>query len=209
MAIVAEGNKGRLYFSPNMEQINAVAVPLPDCFPNGVMFGKAADQLPLYGYTEFKDLFTNRQLVSLMTFSELAAKAQEQVIADGGSKEYAQALCVYLSFAVDRMADFSTSFSRWAVTNQKAMNLFSKQAIPMTWDYPEVNVFADSVGGFMTITEFIAKCINTLPAGRQGNVTQQDAQTDNGLRNIMVSTDPPYYDNICYADLSDFFYIWL
>ncbi|MBR0577235.1 DUF1156 domain-containing protein [Proteiniclasticum sp. BAD-10] len=212
MAIVAEGSGGKQYISPTKEQIDVAKCKMPEWYPEADMNTKCADLVSGrgYGYTSWHELFTNRQLIALTTFSDLVAEAQEKIIEDGGSKEYANAVGVYLAFAVDRMADFSTSVSRWAVTNEKAMNLFSKQAIPMTWDYPEVNVLADSVGGFTTITAFIAKCIVTLPiVGEQGFVTQHDAQTDNGLRNIMVSTDPPYYDNIGYADLSDFFYIWL
>lgn len=212
MAIVAEGSRGKQYLSPTEEQINAANCQMPEWYPEADMNTKCADLVSGrgYGYTNWHELFTNRQLTALTNFSDLVAEAQKKIIEDGGSKMYAQAVGVYLAFAVDRMADFSTSVSRWAVTNEKAMNLFSKQAIPMTWDYPEVNVLADSVGGFSTIIAFIAKCIVTLPiVGEQGFVMQHDAQTDNGLRNIMVSTDPPYYDNIGYADLSDFFYIWL
>ena len=212
MAIVAEGTSSKQYLSPTEEQINAANCQMPEWYPEAEMNTNCADLVSGrgYGYTNWHELFTNRQLTALTTLSDLVAGAKEKIAEDGGSKEYAQAVGVYLAFAVDRTADFSTSVSRWAVTNEKAMNLFSKQAIPMTWDYPEVNVLADSVGGITTITEFIAKCIVTLPrVSKQGFVMQHDAQTDNGMRNIMVSTDPPYYDNIGYADLSDFFYIWL
>ena len=209
MAIVAEGKRGRIYISPTDEHIQISKSVEPEWQPQGEMFGKAGDQLPLYGYNSFSDLFTNRQLVSLTTLSDLLPSVIEQIIADGGTQKYAELIGTYLAFTIDRLADFSTAFSRWSVSNEKAMNMFSKQAIPMTWDYPEVNVFANSVGGFTTITQFIAKCIQTLPLGQVGTVKQEDAQSDSGLRNIIVSTDPPYYDNICYADLSDFFYIWL
>jgi putative DNA methylase len=211
MAVVADGSGSKLYLSPTTEQISAADCPPPEWQPEAEMNTKCADLVSGrgYGYTHWYELFTNRQLNALTTFSDLVAEVKTQIIADGGTADYAQAVGVYLAFAVDRTADFSTSVSRWAVTSEKAMNLFSKQAIPMTWDYPEVNVLADSVGGFATITDFIVKCIGTLPLGGQGVVNQQDAQTDNGLRDIMVSTDPPYYDNIGYADLSDFFYIWL
>ena len=210
MAIVAEGKNCRLYYAPSDEQIRAAKCLIPENVPHSDLPEKALGfRVQAYGMTQHKSLFTNRQLTALTTFSDLITEVWKQIGKDGGESEYAQAVCVYLSFAVDRTADFSTSVSRWAATNEKAMNLFSKQAIPMTWDYPEVNVLANTVGGFVAITEFIAKCIITLPVGKQGTVKQQDAQTDTGLRNIMVSTDPPYYDNIGYADLSDFFYIWL
>ncbi|HHU76256.1 MAG TPA: DUF1156 domain-containing protein, partial [Firmicutes bacterium] len=226
MAIVAEGDRRRIYLSPDDEHIKVADCAEPKWKPEGEMFGKAADQLPLYGYTDFAELFTNRQLTALTTFSDLVAEAKKQVsndavtagIADDhiplseggtGATAYGQAVGIYLAFAIDRTADFSTSVSRWVPGNEKAMNLFSKQAIPITWDYPEVNVLANSVGGFVTITNFLSKCIETLFAGAKGVVEQQDAKVDRGLRSIMVSTDPPYYDNIAYADLSDFFYVLL
>ncbi|MDR1580784.1 MAG: DUF1156 domain-containing protein [Synergistaceae bacterium] len=228
MAIVAEGSGGRLYISPNDEHMQIADCDEPEWKPEAEMNQDCADLISGrgYGFTHWHELFTPRQLTALTTLSDLVHEAQRMAeaaaiaagmkndptpLADGGTGAvaYGQAVGVYLGFAVDRLADFSTSVSRWAVTNEKAMNLFSKQAIPMTWDYPEVNVLADSVGGFVTITDFIAKCIGTLPVNKRGVANQQNAQTDNGLRNIMVSTDPPYYDNIGYADLSDFFYIWL
>lgn len=211
MAVVAEGRGSKVYLSPNEVQVAAANVAKPEEYPVGELAGdKRAIWCPLYGLDTYDKIFTHRQLTTLTVLSSLVKNAQEQIIADGGSDDYAKALFVYLAFAVDRTADFSTSISRWAVTNEKAMNLFSKQAIPLTWDFPEVNIFADSVGGFSTIVEFISKCMNTLPVnGQIGIADQHDAQTDNNLRGIMVSTDPPYYDNIGYADLSDFFYIWL
>lgn len=209
MAIVAEGKNGRVYLSPTADHIKVAACLEPNWIPEGKLYGKAGDQLPLYGYNDFSELFTNRQLTSLTTFSKLIPATIDKIVGDGGDLKYAETIGVFLAFAIDRMADFSTSFSRWSVSNEKAMNMFSKQAIPMTWDFPEVNILANSVGGFSTITQFIANCLRTLPLGEPGEINQHDAQTDNGLRNIMVSTDPPYYDNISYADLSDFFYVWL
>ena len=227
IAIVAEGNNGRMYVSANKEQVFTANIPKPDSFPDAVLPHNPRDfKTPNYGLLNFSDLFTNRQLTALTTFSELVASAQAKATADAraagisndpaglseggtGAVAYGQAVGVYLAFAVDRAADFSTSVSRWAVTNEKAMNLFSRQAIPMTWDYPEVNILADSVGGFVTITKYLTSCIITLPIGEMGIAKQDGAQTDNQLRQVMVSTDPPYYDNIGYADLSDFFYIWM
>lgn len=211
IAIVAEGNNGRQYLSPNLKHIKAADCPEPAWKPEAEMNQKSSDLVSGrgYGYSHWYELFSNRQLNALTTFSDLTREAKEQIIIDGGTNSYAQAISVYLAFSIDRTADFSTTVSRWSVTNEKAMNLFSKQAIPMTWDYPEVNVLHDTVGGFSTIIKYISKCIETLPAINSGHVFQMDATVDNGMRNILVSTDPPYYDNIQYADLSDFFYIWL
>lgn len=228
MAVVAEGKRGKLYLSPTCEQEIAANVDRPEDFPDAEMaFNPRNFNTPIYGMDHFADLFTNRQLSTLVTFcdvvSDLKKEIEEDAVNSGmqddhiplsengyGATAYAEAICVYLAFAIDRLADFSTSVSRWTVTNEKAMNCFSKQAIAMTWDYPEVNIFGNAVGSFSQIVNYIADCINTLPdTDKRGVAEQYDAQSDCGFRNIIISTDPPYYDNIDYADLADFFYIWM
>ncbi|WP_279465187.1 DUF1156 domain-containing protein [Aeromonas veronii] len=168
-----------------------------------------------------------RQLVALTTFSELVGEAIARCRDDArsagmaddgigldaggtGATAYAQAVGVYLAFTVDRCADFSNSCTRWVAGNQKVMNLYGKQAIAMTWDYPEAAILENVVGGFYPAADFVAKCIDKLPLiPSRGFVTQQDAQTQIVSSNKVISSDPPYYDNIGYADLSDFFYVWL
>lgn len=228
IAVVAEGKKNRIYLKPNSKQQSIAVVPKPEDYPRGELaYYPGHLNTNAYGLNTFDKLFTNRQLTALTTFSSLIsdviAKVEEDALAAGmendgkgldaggkGAKAYGEAVGVYLAFVIDRLADFSTQVSRWSVTNEKAMNLFSKQAIPMTWDFPEVNILGNSVGSFTQITDYISKCIITLPLmGKKGEVNQSDAQSDCGLRNIIVSTDPPYYDNIGYADLSDFFYVWM
>jgi putative DNA methylase len=163
-----------------------------------------------YGFTYWHELFTNRQLTALTTFSDLVVEAQGQVQRDGGSAEYAQAVGVYLGFGVSRMTDINNALCRWEVTKTQVRNLFTRQAIPMVWDFSENNVFGDAAGGYMVSLNSIIKVIERFQAVQSaGIVNQHAAQADNGLRDIMISTDPPYYDNIGYADLSDFFYIWL
>ena len=228
MAVVAEGPKGRIYLAPDASQLAAADVPKPDDVPSQKL---AYDPRNIwcvnYGLDTFDKLFTNRQLTALTTFSELVGEAQKKAesdaiaaglpddgvgLADGGAgaRAYGEAIGVFLAFSVDRLADFSNCVSRWAPTNEKTMNMFSKQAIAMTWDYPEVNVFSHSAGGYEAIASYIDACIEKLPRVEQAGVARQfDAQSDNGMRDILVSTDPPYYDNIGYADLSDFFYVWL
>ena len=228
MAVVAEGKHGRLYISPDEEQMLTAQVDKPEQYPQGELaYYPGHLNTNVYGLNEFHKLFTNRQLIALTTFSELVSEAQKQAEADAvaaglpndhialseggsGARAYGEAVGVYLAFAVDRLADFSTSVSRWSPTNEKPMNCFSKQAIPMTWDYPEANPIGNAVGSFTGIIVYISECIEKLPlASDNGYVKQFDAQSDCGLRNIMISTDPPYYDNIGYADLSDFFYVWM
>ena len=228
MAIIGDGKHGRIYLSPNEEHILAARVEKPENGPTGALPENPRwFSPPAFGMDHYDDLFTPRQLTALTTFSELVSEAQAKAEADAvaagmkndhlplrnggdGAKAYGEAVGVYLAFAVDRETDFCNSVCRWSVSNEKPMNLFARQAIPMVWDYPEVNVFSNAVGSFATIKDYISKCIDTLPAENYvSEGIQADAQTDCGLRNIMISTDPPYYDNIGYADLADFFYVWM
>lgn len=144
--------------------------------------------------------------------ARLAGLANEtQGLEEGGSgaKAYAEAVSVYLTFALDRCADFGNSCTRWVPGNQKVMNLFGKQAIGMTWDYPEAATLQDTVGGFVPASRFIADCIEKLWPAAGAFAIQADAQTQKISERKVISTDPPYYDNVPYADLSDFFYVWL
>ncbi|ACL18703.1 protein of unknown function DUF1156 [Desulfitobacterium hafniense DCB-2] len=210
MAIVAESNNGRLYLSPNEEHITIANVEKPDEYPSQELpYDPRNIWCPAYGLDTFDKLFTNRQLTALTTFSDLISSVREEVIQQGSSQEYAEALCVYLAFAVDREADVSSSVSTWINTIGAIRNTFARQAIPMAWDFVEANLFSDSTGCFSNMLNWIVNCVRILPCGKTGTVRQFDAQSDNGLKNVMVSTDPPYYDNISYANLSDFFYVWL
>lgn len=229
MAIVADGDRGRIYLSSTEEQSLVARSAIPEWVPEEQMNTETPNLVSGrgYGITMWKELFTPRQLTALTTFSELVSEAQAKAEADAvsagmkndhlplrnggdGAKAYGEAVGVYLAFAVDRETDFCNSVCRWSVSNEKPMNLFARQAIPMVWDFPEVNIFSNAVGSFTTIKEYISKCIETLPAENCfSEGMQADAQRDCGLRNIMISTDPPYYDNIGYADLSDFFYVWM
>ena len=228
MAIVAEGQRRRVYLDPTaeMEAIARSARPTwkPDAPSRGTWASNAQGRR--YGFRTFGDYFTPRQLVALTTLSDLSQEAmirakraalEAGMPDDGkplhhggsGATAYAEAVGVYLAFAVDRCADFSNSCTRWVPGNQKVMNLFAKQAIAMTWDFPEAAVLHETVGGFEPAAAFIADCIEMLPATRVGAALQQDAMTQTMSVGRVVSTDPPYYDNIGYADLSDFFYVWL
>lgn len=227
MAVVAEGQHGRIYLSPDEEQKLAANVSKPENYPDGSMpTNPRWFSPPAFGMTEYGDLFTNRQLTALTTFSELVSEAQKQAEADAvaaglandhialseggtGARAYGEAVGVYLAFSIDRLADRSSSICSWDSGYVKIRNTFGRQAIPMTWDYAEGNPFSSSTGSFSSTVDWIYKCLLEFPTSRQGIAKQFDAQSDCGLRNIMVSTDPPYYDNIGYADLSDFFYVWM
>ena len=227
MAIVAEGNRGRVYLSPtDAHEIIAKQVK-PEWRPETPLHGKCRVNVSNYGLDVYGDLFTSRQLVALTTLSELVGDAilrcRKDAISNGmhddgmgldaggkGATAYAEAIGVYLAFGVDRCADFSNTCTRWVAGNQKVMNLYGKQAIAMTWDFPEAAILNNTVGGFGPAVEFIADCILKLPNDpKAGFSVQQDASISNIASNKVISTDPPYYDNIGYADLSDFFYVWL
>lgn len=227
MAIVAEGDRGRIYLEPTQEHEIIAHKAYPEWKPEVAMPENPRwFSPPLYGLKTYGDLFTPRQLVALTTFSDLVQEARERVKRDAvaagmagdgsglddggtGAQAYADAVAVYLSFVLDRCADFSNTCTRWVSGNQKVMNLFGKQAIAMTWDFPEAAILHQTVGGFVPAAEFIADCIGKLPQEGCGVVNQQDAMTSTQAIAKVVSTDPPYYDNIGYADLSDFFYVWL
>lgn len=227
LAIVAEGKNGRVYLTPNSEQISAADCPIPDDYPTGPLAPHfTGGSCVPYGLDEFHKLFTNRQLTALTTFSALVGEAQKKAeadavsagmfndhiaLADGGTgaRAYGEAVGVYLAFAVDREADVGSSIASWINNIGAVRNTFARQAIPMVWDYAEVNPFSSSCGCFDNMLEWVYKCIEKLPACGGGNARQFDAQSDCGLNNILISTDPPYYNNIGYADLSDFFYVWM
>ena len=227
MAIVAEGTRGRVYLPPTVEAQAIAHSAQPTWRPSGDIPARLTGGTCVpYGFKEWGDIFTPRQLVALTTLSDLLAEVRVRIRMDAlaaglpdcekgldaggtGAGAYAEAVTVYLAFAVNRCADFSNSVTRWVPGNQKVMNLFGKQAIPMTWDYPEAAILADTVGGFSPAAEYIADCIEMLSPSADGFATQADAQTQIVSRHKFISTDPPYYDNIAYADLSDFFYVWL
>jgi putative DNA methylase len=227
LAVVAEGKNGRVYISPTMEQEDAALISRPEDAPSeSLPFDPRNIWCVNYGLDTYDKLFTNRQLTALTTFSDLVAEAQKQAGADAvaaglvndgiplseggtGARAYGEAVGSYLSFSVDKMADINSCIVAWNITRDGLRNTFSRQAIPMTWDYAEANPFSQSSGSFDNCIDWIAWCICDLPANMLGCARQFDAQSDNGLRDIMVSTDPPYYDNIGYADLSDFFYVWM
>lgn len=227
MATVADSKKGRKYFSPQTEHIQAALVPKTDNHPIGKLaYYPGHLNTNVYGLDEFHKLFTNRQLTTLTTFSALIPEAQQKAkedairaglpddsihLANGGkgATAYGEAVGVYLAFLIDQMADHSSTVCSWNSVNAQMRNTFSRQAIPMVWDYAECNVFSHSSGSYNNLHERMCKAFSLLGMRPTGIAKQLDAQSDNGLRRVMVSTDPPYYDNIGYADLSDYFYVWL
>lgn len=231
MAIVGEGKNRRIYLDADIEHRSAADVEKPENYPEGQLaYYPGHLNTNVYGLDEFHKLFANRQLTALTTFSELVSEAQAKAEADAvaagmkndhlplrnggdGARAYGEAVGVYLALLVDKLADLCNSLNRWEPIAQCPRQLFARQAIPMVWDHAEGNPFSDSSGSWSVLLRNIMRCFeaDSFNFGRDsaGIAIQSDAQTDCGLRNIMISTDPPYYDNIGYADLSDFFYVWM
>lgn len=227
MAIVGEGRNGRIYLDADIEHRSAADVEKPENYPEGQLaYYPGHLNTNVYGLNEFHKLFTPRQLTALTTFSELVSEAQAKAEADAvaagmkndhlplcnggdGAKAYGEAVGVYLAFTISKMADRGSSICSWDSSREGLRNTFGRQAIPMVWDYAEGNPFSNSSGCFDNMLDWVTKCIIEFSASAPAEVSQFDAQSDCGLRNSMISTDPPYYDNIGYADLSDFFYVWM
>lgn len=227
MAIVAEGERGRVYIAPTQEH-EAIAQnakpwwepdsPLPDDPRN---FWTVQ-----YGLTTYGDLFTSRQLVALTTFSDLVQEAREQGKRDAvaaslsddghsldaggtGATAYADAVAVYLAFAMSKAADRNSSLCVWESQMDRLRGTFGRQALPMVWDYVETNPFAGAGGDIYGTAHSLCEVLDKLFSKIGGQAEQQDARAQFLTAGKIVSTDPPYYDNIGYADLSDFFYVWL
>jgi len=226
MAIVAEGVRGRAYIEPIPGHETLARKEKPEWRPETELVGKCRDQMPLYGMDTFADLFTDRQLVALTTFSDLVKKARDQVESDAlavglqddgqslarggaGATAYADAINVYLGCVISRQTNRLSTICIWNTVGEKIEQVFARQAIPMTWDFVEANVFSCSTGGWSGSLEWIPKTIKTLPLKGVGGAIQAEASKQQASKDKLVSTDPPYYDNIGYADLSDFFYVWL
>jgi len=227
MAIVAEGERRRVYLSPTSEH-EAIAQEISLSWkPGGSIVEDARAFTPfLYGLTEWGDLFTSRQLAVVTTFSDLVQEVHARVKRDAlvsglddaggplhlggaGATAYADAVSVYTAFAVDKLTARSTTICAWEAVYQKIQHTFGRQAIPMIWDYAEGNPFSDSTGNFIALLEGVAECLAETPAGQRGRAVQEDASSQVLSLEKVVSTDPPYYDNVPYADLSDFFFVWL
>jgi putative DNA methylase len=222
MAVIVEGINERVYLPPSPEMEALAQQARPNWEPEGSFVEDARAFTPfIYGLKEWRQLFTSRQLVALTTFADLVGEAREQVKrdtllaypgSDTAADEYANAVSVYLAFGVDKLADRHSTLTRWDPTPTASgiINTFSRQALAMSWDYSEGNPFSEASGNFDSGLGWIAKVIErALPATAEGTAYAMDASTQTTSKDKVISTDPPYYDNVPYADLSDFFYVWL
>ncbi len=227
MAIVADGSSGRVYVTPDNYHVQVAESETPEWRPENTLPDNPRDfKTPNYGMLTFGDLFTDRQLVALTTFSDLVGEARQRVqadaiatglpddgrsLADGGTgaTAYADAVATYLAFGVDRSTNYWSSLTPWG--GDFIVQTFGRQALPMVWDYAEANPFSASTGNWSGAIDWITKCLNlSIPANNPGYANQADAsKLEIDTSSFVIATDPPYYDNIGYADLADFFYVWL
>jgi putative DNA methylase len=227
MAIVAEGDRGRVYLAPIPEMEAVALTGQPTWKPEVVMPENPRwFSPPLYGLKTYGDLFTPRQLVALTTFSDLVQEVRERVkhdavaaglpeggkgldIGGAGATAYAEAVGVYLGFALSKATDRNSSLCVWEQKMDRLRGTFGRQALPMVWDYVETNPFAGAGGDIYGTAHSLCEVLDKFLSGIEGRAAQSDAQAQAFSKDRLVSTDPPYYDNIGYADLSDFFYVWL
>lgn len=228
MAIICEGEGSRSYLSPTKEHEEIAKQAIPAWSPTGgIGNDPRAFTCILYGLTDFADLYTNRQLLALSKFVDEISEIRNIVYRDAinsgfsddstplrdggkGALAYAEAISVYLGFAVDQLANHSSAICGWHPGNSQMRNAFTRQAIPIIWDYAESNPFCESSGSFHSLFGRLIKAFESLPGHPQGLVEQRDAANPfDGLSKFLICTDPPYYDNVPYANLSDYFYVWL
>ena len=227
IAIVAEGNRRRVYVAPSENHGRVARSSEPDRKPEALLPDNPRDfKTPNYGLRTFGDLFTDRQLGALNTFSDLVHEARAEIereaqsagLADGptplrdggtGAKAYAEAVSVYLTFGLSKMTDYHSTITTWHSGREIIRNAFGRQALPMTWDFTEANAFSNSTGNWRNCIEWGVKTLDALRIASNGIEQQSDAQTISYADGALISTDPPYYDNIGYADLSDFFFYWM
>jgi putative DNA methylase len=227
LGVVAEGGRSRVYLSPTADMEAVAFSAAPSWKPDVDFFQQALGfRVGNYGMTKWSDLFTKRQLVALTSLCDLVEGTRERVhkaalaagmpddklgLEAGGTlaTAYADAVSVYLAFAVSKVANIGSSIASWMNDRGAFRETFARQAIPMVWDFVEANPFADAGGSLETALEKGAMSIHALPGRGEAYAVQSNASTQTISRGKVVSTDPPYYDNIGYADLSDFFYVWL
>jgi putative DNA methylase len=227
LAVVAETSNGRVYLDSSSQE-HAVEVPDPPWLPTGAMSNHSQYMgTPRYGLDEWAKLFTRRQLIALTTFSDLLHDVRTMVqrdaaaagvgaagdaLRDGGhgANAYADAVVTYLAFAVDKAANMWSSIVSWMNDRGAFREVFARQAIPMTWDFAEANPFSGRGGDWSLFVDKIKMAIEASPTTGQASTAQRDARARIAeVGQCMIATDPPYYDNVPYSDISDFFYVWM
>lgn len=226
LAVVADGARRRVYLPPTVVTESAALSIAPSWAPDVEFFEQALGfRIGNYGMTRWSDVFSSRQTNALSTLAELVSEAALRIRDDGlavgledgdrldaggtGASAYGQAVSVYLAFAISKIANIGSTLASWMNDRGAFRETFARQAVPMVWDFAEANPFSDAGGSLGTALEKGAMSVAAFPACTSSTATQDNAATQQVSLNRFVSTDPPYYDNIGYADLSDFFYVWL
>ena len=227
IAIVAEGPRGRVYLPPSAEHARIAESARPAWVPDTDLPDRALGfRVQAYGMTKHRDLFSSRQLLALTTLSDLVRECRQRVYDDAvlagmtddgtglerggyGAAAYADAIVTYLALTVDRLADRNSSLCLWDIGESKIAHVFGRQTLSMVWDFAEANVLGDSSGSLSGAIDLTKRALASASAAAEARVFEQDAAADWLIAPAMVCTDPPYYDNVPYADLSDFFYVWL
>ncbi|MGE0170056.1 DUF1156 domain-containing protein [Nocardioides sp.] len=208
LCVVAEGNRTRIYEAPDQYAVDAADVALPEAFPIVPLPKKALGfRVQAYGLSEQSDFYSPRQQVLLMQLVELAREARDSVLATSGDGEYANAVAAYLALFIGRVANRASSQSFWHPGRETVEQVFARNAMPMIWVYAEANPFSDSSGNVAGQLGYLVEALERVPARGIGTAVQRSASEMPAGR-LVISTDPPYYDNVPYADLSDFFYLW-
>jgi len=227
LAVVAEGKQGRIYVSPSVAQQIDVSEPEAAWLEQSMPDNPRWFSPPGYGMKMYKSLFTSRQLVALTTFSDLVGEARERArqeavaaglpddgipLAEGGAgaTAYGDAIGMYLAFGLSKATSRNCTLAIWETGMGRLAGALGRQALPMSWDYAETNPLAGAGGDIAGTVHSVSEVLDKIESGTEGSVIQQDAAAKRPDQSaFLVSTDPPYYDNIGYADLSDFFYVWL
>jgi putative DNA methylase len=219
LAVIGEGRRNRrTYLSPTEEQETTALSAVPKWLPETPLPDQALGfRVQGYGFRQQADLYTTRQQLAITTFVDQTREIKAQVLADAraagveDATHYADAVITYLSFAISKMADWCNAFCTFIPSTEQVGHLFSEQKISMVWDFFETNPLSSSVGNYGNHVEWVARTVEVLPASLPATVRQLDARAVGDVvdSKALVATDPPYDDNIGYADLSDFFYTWL
>ena len=212
IGVVAEGERRKIFLTPTDVDTQAALSTEPSRKPRGKLPNQALGfRLQNYGIIEWHQLFSERQLTTLNTFGTLLTEVHSQMMKDGASNGYASAVCLYLSLAIGRLAESNCRSSWWQNSGDFVAPTFARQTLQMIWAFAEANVFSNSTQHWQAQAEWIAKVVGNLPVyANNGEVHQADAATTTyAVDAPVIVTDPPYYNNIGYADLSDFFYVWL
>jgi putative DNA methylase len=229
IAVVAQKNRKRIYIEATPEQERIARMASPDCHAVDIPLSRHPQYMGCvpYGIDTVPKLFTSRQITALLTLAGLVQEAREAALLDAiaagmdsaatplhaqgsGASAYADAVATYLAFIVDRAADYGSTLSTWLTDDNAIRGTFGRQALPMTWDFCEGNYFGESSAALSTIIKTISDVVAKFPATVSGSIKLMDAAKGDYPDGVcIINTDPPYYDNIPYADLSDFFYVWL